>query len=184
VLPIVTERLVLRAETADDAEAIHAYRNLPEVHRYLPHGDIDVEVIRDRIVTVWSGPFEKDGDVLGLAVEERTTGRLVGDAVLFWRSTEHRGGEIGYALDPGFTGLGYATEAARAVLGLGFEQYGMHRIVARLDARNLASARVLERLGMRREAHFVQNEWFKGEWSDELVYAILADEWNGAQASA
>lgn len=184
MLPITTERLVLRRETAADAEAIHAYRNLPEVHRYLPHGDIDVEVVRERIVNIWSGPFEKDGDILGLAVEERATGRFVGDAVLFWRSTEHRGGEVGYALHPAFTGKGYATEAARAVLDLGFGAYRMHRIVARLDARNTASARVLERLGMRREAHFVRNEWFKGEWSDELVYAMLAEEWDGRQASA
>jgi RimJ/RimL family protein N-acetyltransferase len=180
--PVVTDRLVLRREVPADAEAIHAYRNLPQVHRYLPHGEIEVDVIRDRIENVWSGPFEKDGDVLGLAVEERDTGRLVGDVVLFWRNVEHRGGELGYALDPAFTGRGYATEAGRALLALGFDGYDMHRITARLDARNLPSARVLERLGMRREAHFVRNEFFKGEWSDELVYAILREEW--AQASA
>lgn len=183
-LPIHTQRLVLRAETVDDAEAIQAYRNLPEVHRYLPHGDIEVDAIRDRIKNVWSGPFDKDGDVLGLAVEERATGRFVGDVVLFWRSVQHGGGELGYALDPAFTGRGYATEAARELLRLGFETFGMHRIVARLDARNTPSARVLERLGMRREAHFVRNEFLKGEWTDEVVYAMLEDEWRDAQASA
>jgi RimJ/RimL family protein N-acetyltransferase len=176
-LPIRTERLLLRREVPEDAPGIQAYRTRPDVHRYLPHGELDVEFIRDRIERVWSGPFEKDGDVLGLAIQERSSGRLVGDAVLFLRSVEHPGGEVGYALDPAHTGKGYATEAARAMLQLGFETFGMHRIVARLDARNTASARVLERLGMRKEAHFVSNEYLKDEWTDELVYALLADEW-------
>lgn len=176
-LPITTERLVLRREVPDDAPAIQAYRNRPDVYRYLPHADIDVAFIRDRIARVWSGPFDNDGDVLGLAIEERGNGRLAGDAVLIRTSVEHRGGEVGYAIDPAYAGRGYATEAARAVLRLGFETFGMHRITGRLDARNTASARVLEHLGMRREAHFVRNEFAKGEWADELVYAILADEW-------
>jgi RimJ/RimL family protein N-acetyltransferase len=72
---------------------------------------------------------------------------------------------------------GYATEAARPLLDFGFGTGGWHRVVGRTEARNIASARVLEKLGMRREAHFVENEWVKGEWQSELVYAILADEW-------
>ena len=74
-------------------------------------------------------------------------------------------------------GQGYATEAARALLALAFESYGLHRVFGRLEARNVASARVLERIGMRREAHLVENEWIKGEWQSELVYALLAREW-------
>ncbi|MCW2947645.1 MAG: GCN5-related N-acetyltransferase, partial [Actinoallomurus sp.] len=89
----------------------------------------------------------------------------------------HRQGEVGYIFHPDHGGRGYATEAAEVVLRLGFEELGLHRIVGRLDGRNTASARVLERLGLRREAHFVQNELVKGEWTDEVVYAMLADEW-------
>jgi RimJ/RimL family protein N-acetyltransferase len=63
------------------------------------------------------------------------------------------------------------------VLRLGFEDLGLHRIFGRIDGRNTASARVLERLGMRREAHFIQNEIVKGEWTDEVVYALTEDEW-------
>jgi len=105
------------------------------------------------------------------------TGAVIGDVVLFQVSQEHRAAEVGYIVHPDHAGRGYATEAAREMLRPGFEIFGMHRIIARLDARNTASARVLEHLGMRREAHFVQNEFFKGEWSDELVYAMLNDEW-------
>ena len=63
------------------------------------------------------------------------------------------------------------------MLRIGFEEVGFHRIVGRLDARNAASAAVLERVGMRREAHLRENEFIKGEWADELIYAMLASEW-------
>jgi RimJ/RimL family protein N-acetyltransferase len=70
------------------------------------------------------------------------------------------------------------------MLRLGFEGLGLHRIVGRCDARNRASAKVMERLGMRREAYFRQNEIVRGEWTDELVYAMLADEWPATRGSA
>jgi RimJ/RimL family protein N-acetyltransferase len=69
------------------------------------------------------------------------------------------------------------TEAAHAVLHLAFDQLGLHRVIARVDARNDASLRLADRLGMRREAHLVSNEWFKGAWSDEVDLALLEDEW-------
>jgi RimJ/RimL family protein N-acetyltransferase len=78
---------------------------------------------------------------------------------------------------PDHQGRGYATEAAAALLELAFDGFGMHRVIGRLEARNTPSARVLEKLGMRREAHFVENELVKGEWQSELVYAVLAAEW-------
>ena len=137
--------------------------------------------IADRIAGRWGRTeLTEPGQSLTLALEERATGRLVGDAVLFWHSAEHRAGEVGYILSPEATGLGYATEAATAMLRLGFDGLGLHRMVARLDERNTASARVAERLGMRLEARLVQNEWFKGEWSTELVFAMLEDEWRAS----
>ena len=78
---------------------------------------------------------------------------------------------------PAYQGKGLATEAAEVVLGLGFDRLGLHRMIGRCDALNLPSARVMERLGMRREAHFIQNIWFKGKWGDEYLYAMLQDEW-------
>ncbi len=75
----------------------------------------------------------------------------------------------------------HATEAGREMLRLGFESYGLRRMIGRLDGRNEPSARVLARLGMRREAHFVQNEFVKGEWADEVVYAMLHHEWHGGR---
>jgi RimJ/RimL family protein N-acetyltransferase len=112
----------------------------------------------------------------------RETGQHVGEVSLFVQNAAHRGGEIGFVFHPEFHGRGYAAEASAQLLRLGFEELGLHRVIGRCDARNTASAKVMERLGMRREAHFRQNELVKGEWTDELVYAMLADEWPAARA--
>jgi RimJ/RimL family protein N-acetyltransferase len=84
--------------------------------------------------------------------------------------------------DPAHQGRGYATEASRALVAHAFEHYGVHRVYGRLEPRNEASARVLEKLGMRREAHLIENEWVKGEWQSEAVYALLAREWTANSA--
>jgi RimJ/RimL family protein N-acetyltransferase len=78
---------------------------------------------------------------------------------------------------PDHGGRGYATEAMHAIVHLGFDDLGLHRLMARIDARNGPSGRVCERLGMRAEAHLLQNEWFKGEWTDEIDYGLLDEEW-------
>ena len=122
-------------------------------------------------------------DDLLLAVIVRDSGAAVGHVTLELASREHWQGEIGYVVHPDHHGRGYATEAATLMLRLGFEHLHLHRIVGRLDARNVASARVLERLGMRREAHLRENELIKGVWCDELVYAMLATEWEARTAA-
>jgi RimJ/RimL family protein N-acetyltransferase len=174
--PILTKQLLLRPLHADDTAALHAYRSREDVCRFLLHEPQTREQVAARATSSRS-ELTDEGQVLSLAVVERATGALVGDVVLIWLSQEHRAGEIGYVLNPDHAGNGYATEAGAALLRLGFDGLGLHRIVGRLDARNVASARVLEKLHLRREAHFVENEFIKGEWTDELVYAALASEW-------
>ena len=95
-----------------------------------------------------------------------------------WVSELHKTGELGIMFERAHHGRGYATEAARRVLAFGFEGMGFHRVIGRAEARNTASVRVLEKLGMRREALLVENEWVKGEWQSEVVYAMLEHEWH------
>lgn len=174
--PIETERLLLRPYREADIDVLHDIQSRPEVVRYLywePRTREKVEqVIRD-------SPSQIDGEGSGLtlAIQPRGSDTMVGDVVLMYISEAHRQGEIGFVLHPDHQGHGYATEAAREMLRLGFEQLGLHRIIGRLEARNSSSAAVLERLGMRLEAHLHENEWVKGEWQSELVYAMLATEW-------
>ena len=174
--PLRTARLALRPYVPADLDALYDIQSRPEVTRYLLYGSRD----RDQVREILEQRLRADGPeraAVDLAVVLLDSGTLIGDVVLFLRNPEHRQGEIGYVFHPDHGGRGYATEAARVLLRLGFEDYGLHRIVGRIDARNAASARVLERLGMRREAHFVENEIVKGEWTDEVVYAMLEDEW-------
>jgi len=93
---------------------------------------------------------------------------------------QHRGGELGFVVLPRHQRNGYATEAARALLRWAFEDVGFHRVFGRAEPRNAASCRVMEKLGMRQEAHFIENEWINGEWQSDAVYAILDREWAAA----
>jgi RimJ/RimL family protein N-acetyltransferase len=183
--PIATERLLLRPFEPGDLDAIVAIHGDPEIVRYVPWDVRGRDELRDVLrEKAQRTVIAKVGDGLNLAAVTADGGELVGDMSLIWRSDEHRTGEVGYLLHPAATGRGYATEAARALLRIGFEALGWHRIIGRIDARNDASARVLERLGMRREAHLVENEWLKGEWTDEVVYAMLDREWSASHADA
>jgi RimJ/RimL family protein N-acetyltransferase len=183
--PIETERLYLRPFLPSDLDALVEIHGDPEVARYLYFGVRDRDELRGVLAEKARRiALEKEDDALNLAAVRRDTSEVVGDVTLFWRSEESRQGEVGYIVHPAHGGRGYATEATRALLRIGFEDLGLHRICGRLDARNSASARVLERVGMRREAHLVENERVKGEWTDEVVYAMLAREWRLRPAPA
>jgi RimJ/RimL family protein N-acetyltransferase len=177
--PVRTERLALRTLRPGDADAIHAYRSLPVVARYVPFEPMSPDLIAERLQGFWARNRAKgEGEGIVVGFERLDTGELVGDLALMLVSDEHRGAEIGWVLNPDHGGHGYATEAARAGLGLLFAARA-HRVVARVDARNGSSLRLCERLGMRREATLIANEWFKGEWTDEVDYALLEGEWAG-----
>jgi RimJ/RimL family protein N-acetyltransferase len=182
--PRSTERLRLRPVRVDDAAALLAYRSLPDVARYVPFEPMDAAEIERRFAGPWSrATLAEAGDSVLIGIERLDTGQLIGDITLFLHSVSDRGGEIGWVLHPDHSGHGYATEAAHGVLHLAFDELRLHRVVARVDARNASSLALCERLGMRREAVLLANEWFKGEWTDEVDYALLEDEWAAAHAA-
>ena len=180
-LPIKTERLTLRPYEPDDFDAALEYWSRPDVTRFLYLEAFTPETYVERhSILMGRTELNDEGDVLTLAIVPDGVDHVVGDVTLFWRSVEHRSGEIGFILHPDHHGRGYATEAAAALLALAFDELRVHRVIGRLEARNAASARVLERLGMRQEAHMIENEYVKGEWQSEVVYALLEGEWRAA----
>ncbi|PZT70701.1 N-acetyltransferase [Streptomyces sp. SW4] len=175
LLPLTTARLSLRLFTPGDADDLYAYQSLPSVARYLyrpPHTrERSEQVAAERAAqTAWRA----DGDKLSLAVCRRGESRLLGEVSLGLASARAAQAEIGWTVDPRHQGHGYATEAAAALAGFAFDTLGVHRLYARLDVENTGSVRVCERLGMRREAHLVENDLDGDRWGSEYIYAALA----------
>ncbi|MFK4809426.1 GNAT family N-acetyltransferase [Devosia sp. ZW T5_3] len=176
--PLETARLRLRPFTRGDVDAVFDYRRREDVARYL----FDVPLSREECALavqqrIGQVALEADDDKIILGVELADEGTLIGEVSLILRNLDARQGEIGWIFHPDYQGHGYATEAAVALLDLAFKDGEIHRVMARCDARNSASAKLMERLGMRREAHFREHALFKGEWDEEFVYAILETEW-------
>jgi RimJ/RimL family protein N-acetyltransferase len=178
VYPVRLARLMLRPLTEADVGDLVEYRSIPEVCRYVPFEPQRAADVIARINGAWrQQTLDQEGDSITLGAELMDSGKLIGDVMVRWVSAEHSCGEIGYVFNPAYSGRGYAAEAAHAGLHLAFDDLRLHRVIARIDARNSASGRLATRLGMRQEAHLRENEWFKGEWTDELDYALLEHEW-------
>jgi RimJ/RimL family protein N-acetyltransferase len=183
-LPIATERLVLRSFRPGDEADVFAYRSVAEVVRYIPGDPRTREEVADLVAErSTAGRVDPAQPILTLAVE--LEGRVVGDVLIHLDGLDGHDGrqaEVGWVFTPDVAGRGYATEAARAITDVAFREVGVHRVWALLEPANVASARVCERLGMRREALHEKASWFKGAWTDLAVYAIRADEWPAVSA--
>ncbi len=176
-LPLRTPRLVLRAVQPGDERDLLAYRGRADVSRYLTtepltEGAATAFVAERRTAT----RLENDGDRVFLVVQLGE--RVIGDVSLSMGRPQDRQGEIGWVYDPEYAGHGYATEAAAELVRVAFDVFELHRVWAQLDPRNVASARLCVRLGMRQEAHLREESWFKGEWGDLAIYGLLRDEWS------
>ncbi|HTT59885.1 MAG TPA: GNAT family N-acetyltransferase [Acidimicrobiales bacterium] len=183
--PKETARLVLRSFQANDLDDLAAIFADVSVNRFLytePRSRDETARALDKRLGVVSEPDEDT--ILRVAVALPTTNRLVGDFMLRWSEDVHRQGEVGGSLHPDVHGRGYASEVYEALLEIAFTRYDQHRVCGRCDARNAPSVRSLEKVGLRREAHFVENEFVKGEWTDEIVLAILQNEWRAAHHSS
>ncbi|QDY10895.1 GNAT family N-acetyltransferase [Micromonospora sp. HM134] len=174
--PIRTARLTLRPVTLDDLDHVCSWQRRPDVFRWTLSEPRTREESRTSVIAMaGEDALRAEGDCLTLAVA--TDAEVIGTVELVWRSQTDRTAELGYVFHPGHGGRGLATEAATALMDWGFTEFGLHRIYARCHGRNAASARLMARLGMRQEARHVESYLFRGEWADQLVFAILAREW-------
>jgi len=171
-------RVVVRRFRHEDVARVVAYRSSEVVARYqswdAPYPWEEGERFVRQLMTCHP---DTAWEWFQFAVALRATGQLIGDCAAMPHADDPRQCEIGFTIAPDYQGRGYATEAVRLLVGYLFTARGKHRITACCDARNAASAAVLERLGMRREGHLRQSTWAKGEWTDDLLYALLHEEW-------
>ena len=183
-MQISTERLILREFGAHDWRAVLDYQRDRLYLRFYPWEDRSEADARAFVEMFRQWQAEQPRRRFQLAIVLREDGRMIGNCGLRRKFDNDWEADIGYELSPQHWGHGYATEAARAMVDFGFRELGLRRISSWCIADNIASARVLERLGFRQEGRLRRNEFFKGRWWDTLLYALLAEEWQCALKSA
>jgi RimJ/RimL family protein N-acetyltransferase len=174
---ITTERLALTGLVPADAPCVYAYRADPEVSRYQAWLPKSLDEVRQFIDDLQSVPLDTPGTWFQFGIRFKESGLLVGDAGIHFPADQPHQAEIGITVAPGHQGRGIATEAVRGLLGRLFAPPARHRVYGSVDPRNRASIALLARVGMRQEAHFRKSLWLRGEWVDDLVFAILESEW-------
>jgi RimJ/RimL family protein N-acetyltransferase len=177
---IESPRLILRRFADADLEPFLAYLNDPQVARYQSWESYTEQEARAVIEQQKNRAPGRAGQWFTFALELKEAGTLIGHVAL--SVSDGRQAEIGFTMARAFHGRGLACEAATRVLDYAFAELNLHRVTAITDVENEKSAALLERLGMRREGHFIQNIWFKGRWGSEYLYAVLRDEWLRARA--
>lgn len=182
LLPITlnTERLTLRWMAPRDVTAHYAVYSDAEVARYWSRGPwSEIAEAEAALAAIIAG--YADGSALRLGIELRATGQLIGNVSLHHFEEASRRCELGYALARDYWGGGYVTEALRALIGHGFEQLNLNRIEADIDPRNLGSARVLEKLGFRKEGYMPERWIVQGEPADTVWYGLLRRDWKAPE---
>ena len=181
-LLLYTPRLILREFALDDWRAVHAYASDPEVTRYMSWGPNDEEASQNFVKTVVARQQAVSRREFDLAITLKDNGKLIGGCGVYGRKPKE--GEMGYCLHRDYWGKGYMTEVAAALLEFAFDQKGFHRVYATCDPRNVGSARVMEKSGMKKEGHLRDHVLKDGEWRDSLLYAVLDWEWREMQGRA
>jgi RimJ/RimL family protein N-acetyltransferase len=172
-----TPRLLIRPFTMRDLETLHAYRNDHEVARYTGWRGYDEEALIRFIMEMNRATPDKVGDWFQWAVEVKATGTHIGDVGIHRQEDEPQEAEIAYAFARSAHGHGYATEAVKALVSYLFSTLRLHRITALIYADNLRSIALVERLSFRKEAHFHKSAWRGGQWVDDVMFAVLEEEW-------
>ena len=173
-----TERLQVRCLKPADLEDFYFYRSNPEVTRYQGFDVYTLEQARTFIREQQEKTFGLPGQWVQYGIENKSTGRLIGDCAIKLDQKDPRIGEIGITVAHTEQKKGYAKEAIYAILTYLFSIDTFHRVTATTDADNAASIQLLKSLGFRQEGHFIENIFFKGKWSSELQFALLKKEWD------
>lgn len=174
---IHTPRLILRDFEESDYENVHRYASDADVVKYCSFGPNSEEETRAYVQRVMERKVQEPRTHYDLAVIRKEDSSFMGAAGIYIEQPQNRSGEIGYVLHRDFWGQGYATEAARMLVDLGFTALSLHRIYAYVFEENKASRRVLEKVGMQQEGRLREDTWKNKRWNNVLAYAILEQEW-------
>ncbi len=176
-LEINTERLLLRSVRLADAQAIFKYRSDSITNQYQGWIPRTIDDVYDFIKNRVTSSIDLIDTWHQFVIIKKENSELIGDIGLHFLDSDKKQVEIGYTLDKNQHGQGYATEALKETINYLFNELNKRRIVSSMDPRNIKSIGLVERLGFRKEAHFKESILINGEWVDDLLYAILKDEW-------
>ncbi len=168
-----TERLIIRPFECNDLYDVFSIYNNDDTCKYLLHDKWTHENMREEFSKKLENSALTKESSLSLAVVKNA--KVIGDLSI-WYTEMKDTVEIGYSFSAEVSGKGYATEAVSGLVKKLFTEFNVHRIQANLDARNEASKKLCERIGMRKEAHFIQDFWSKNEWTDSIVYGMLVSD--------
>ncbi len=174
-----TQRLTLRKFQEFDVEAFFAYRPDPKVAAYQGEGWLNYTLDKAKAFVRKQIDFEPGipGTWFQIAIELKESGELIGDLGVYTLPQDAKQVEIGFTLNPSYQNKGYGLEAVKCLIGYLFRSLDMHRVIAVVDVRNKPSIGLIEKIGMRKEGHFIKNCWDKGEYTDEYSFALLNEEW-------
>jgi RimJ/RimL family protein N-acetyltransferase len=175
--PLASARLRLRRLQPGDELALCSYRSLPEVARFQSWDSFGPEDAARLIASQATLEPGVPGTWFQLAIVDRVTERMIGDCGLHCEKEEPRRMEVGITLAPAAQKKGYAAEALNCLIDFAFSTLEAYRISAVTDAENTPAASLFQRLGFRKEAHFVEHRWYKGYWDSEFVFGLLRREW-------
>jgi RimJ/RimL family protein N-acetyltransferase len=192
LLVIETDRLILRPLTLNDVDDLHEYQSHQEIVRYIPWPERTREQVveaLEKYAASSKSELKENGDFVLLAWELKEDsravdlpgyrrGKVIGQSNLSFKSLDDQCADIGWVTHQRYQRRGYAREATQALMRHAFEKFSLHRIIAEIDTRNPESAKLAESLGMRREGEFKDAEFFKGDWCDMWLYAILESEFS------
>ena len=177
LLEIFTERLILRSISLNDSDSILKYRADIHVNKYqgwIPKNIEDVyDFIENRVVS----EINRVNTWHQLVIIHQESNKIIGDIGIHFMDNENKQVEIGFTLDKDYQGMGFASESVKEVLAYLFKKLNKHRVIASVDPRNIKSINLLERIGFRKEAHFIKSIFMDGEWVDDIIYAMLNEEW-------
>ena len=176
-IEINTERLLLRSVRLDDAETIFNYRSDSVENQYQGWIPKKIDDVYNFVKNKVSSKIDLIDTWYQFVIIKKENNELIGDIGVHFIDLDKKQVEIGCTLDKNYQGKGYATEALRQTIDYLFSNFNKHRIITSIDPRNIKSIGLVERLGFRKEAHFKESIHINGEWVDDLVYAILKDEW-------
>ena len=177
ILKLITERLIIRELELTDLSDFYLYRSNPEVTKYQTFDVMTREQAEEFIKYNASKQFGIPGEWIQYGIENKATGKLIGDCAIKLERHDSRIAEIGITISHLEQKQGYAKEAISEILRFLFVIKDIHRVVEIVDAENLASINLLESAGFRKEGHFIENIFFKGKWGSEFQYALLKREW-------